>query len=357
MIRHTFLLVILSSIVASYGYSQVSMGIITTEQRFIRNAVDSTLFIVRQDYTLRNIHDPEAPEYGLGGKEYFGRAYYLAAYAGGELVVAVSEITPWDLDPNFEQFSENDSIKPVLSTVAIKGMNSNEFIPIDSSLGFRTHSGIVSAEIDFGHSSLQIKRNSLDPTGWGIFVYSTEALVNDEAAELHFKIYKIKPDFSDEGVIGEISNPTINGSLIGAIYVTESFGIGSINLEMAGVVNEENLTWGVKPIPQPTVSIELVPLESTIGEEKRIQVEFLNYRDSSPLPLLTIVDQDRQLTYETNREGVIHLICSPEDLAEGVVLHLNDQKAICIEQAGEYSVECKYESSLFFPKRQGANCN
>ena len=94
------------------------INFLTDNQLLIRKSLDSALFIIRQDYVLRDTSNRHPTEYGREKNEYFGRTYTFAVLSDYKLWCDAKIQTPWLYDSNYLQLGQIDSIRPVLSKIA-----------------------------------------------------------------------------------------------------------------------------------------------------------------------------------------------------------------------------------------------
>src|SRR6516225_6354876 len=92
--------------------SSIDASFISGDQKLVRMAIDSSLCILRQEYTLTN---RSGNEYGRNGRSYFGKSYTIGVLAEGKIWTDSRIRRPWDMDGNYDRFRGIDSIKPRLS--------------------------------------------------------------------------------------------------------------------------------------------------------------------------------------------------------------------------------------------------
>src|SRR3569833_4717471 len=97
------------------------------DQKMVRTAIDSSIYIVRQDYTLTN---RSGNEYGRNGKSYFGRTYTLGVKANGRIWTDSRAVRPWDTDGNYDKFRTIDTIEPRLSNVCARQVVQGGYVQV-----------------------------------------------------------------------------------------------------------------------------------------------------------------------------------------------------------------------------------
>ncbi len=245
-------------------YSQITKNLFTSEQEFISKATDSVLYIIRQDYVLRDTTQNNPNEYGRGGKEYFGRIYTLAIASENKLWCDAKIRTPWLLDANYNPYKRIDSIKPYLSKTAIRPINQRKFMPSDIQL-FEIQSEYDSllSKINlcyfiFKTPIKEIKniKETKDSTGWVILAYTSEDITRNDSCNINIAIYKAQPQFKSAEVDAVIKSPAITQNILGGIYINPIFSVGKIELLFSGILNKRTLYWYVSSLPKQGIKVQ-----------------------------------------------------------------------------------------------------
>ena len=133
----------------------------------IHATVKDAVYLIRQDYHIRDTTDPARRPMGLNRNPYFGRFYYLAMNVNGNLITDASVRTPWMQDPNFSMVRDSAKLLPELGTTAIRRLSDTVF----RNIGHRL-SDTIPANIELPDSSLAL-----------IPVHSQSGLLPDTVAD------------------------------------------------------------------------------------------------------------------------------------------------------------------------------
>ena len=202
MYKKTLLLLLLSFAATQWSHAQILDSFLSSEQEFIKKATDSVLFIIRQDYVLRD--HGTGQEYGRGGRDHFGRIYTLGVLSENKLWCEKTVRQPWVKDVNYNQYREVDSIMPLLSKTAIRRLTEKEFTEIDLLDSLHVPDSALSMlNIAALHLKKPLRGVSQMPTsfqkqGWMIAITSKENIYENEATGFKYHIYKAKTNPNPE---------------------------------------------------------------------------------------------------------------------------------------------------------------
>ncbi len=254
--KKTLLLLILLNTLAVFAQNdRINFGLMSADQQFIKAATDSALFILRQDYVMRDTALNE--DLTLDNQNFFGRNHMLAVMVNGVLLTDARIFQPWLNDTNFVQYSENYGLQPVNTTLSIRSVNESNFSPINYeiiSLNPETdsllsaHSLLILKSQNQSSPSLTPVFNTTDSNGWVLFVYSDENIELSETTQLKFAIFKGSPDFFNNAKLTK--QPEIN-NIIGGVYLVPRICTGNIMFNIGGFVRKAPIiNWYVKVLPE-----------------------------------------------------------------------------------------------------------
>ncbi len=243
---------------------------LSEEQRFIKAAIDSTIFIVRQDYVLRDMSKTPPVEYGRAGMDFFGRTYGLGIIANNRLWVPISTSTPWLADENFLNYSQADSLRPFLTTVNTRSLFSSEYENwnIEPKLSESKYDSILNSSYIYSynlpekHKSLNIKNNSID-SGWVLLAYCPRKFADYDTSEIEFAIYKTNPIFNPATNTAILKKVPDLENIIGGLFFNVNISVGKIEILLAGIIYQEDSVWTISNIPVEPVDITLTPRKKT----------------------------------------------------------------------------------------------
>lgn len=260
MKRTTICIIIL--LAPYFGFSQIFSGLLTDDQNMIRKATDSVLYIIRQDYVLRDTTNKIPSEYGRGGKEYFGRIYALAIISDNKLWCDAKIRAPWLEDVNFKPYQHIDSVRPYLSKTAIRQINQRKFQESDIQLfGLQSKYDSLINKIGICYYSqkkllkgIKYLNETKDSTGWIILAYTSEDFSHNDSCNINLSIFKAQPHFKPNEADAVVKAPSITQNIIGGIYMNIAFSIGEIEVFFSGILNKRSLNWYVSTLLKLPVS-------------------------------------------------------------------------------------------------------
>lgn len=348
------------------AHGQVLEQFLTADQQFIKKTTDSVLFVVRQDYILRDT--TTGTEYGRGGREYFGRAYGLVVLSEDKLWGENKLKMPWLADTYFAQYSEVDSIQPILSKTAIRSINGKEFREVAiEQLATTTYDSLLekvaltSYPLKEELPSIAQQAATQNQDGWLVVIYMKGKVTEDENGNLYHLIYRPKPNFNPNSLESKIVDPSITTNVLGGIYFTTNISIGKMELTFAGVLNKRPINWYISTLPQE-IETSSITSNDTVPrviqnvnpiEDRFIKVKFL-HKEGFPLKRLCGIQKENgEQTFCTNEQGIAEI---PAIESEQSVIILNGVKAICGKEGKTVKVVCKYSEGKLVPKKAIKKC-
>jgi hypothetical protein len=234
------------------SYAQSNPGtdasFVSGDQKLVRMAIDSSLCVLRQDYTLTN---QKGMQYGRNGKEYFGRTYTIGVMADNKVYTNAQLLKPWEGDPNYDKFKATDSIKPRLGATYARPLVKSAYVTVipDTASPQGSDSAIATLSSPDTASNIGRVRNSQDRGGWLVLVASREAFSTNDTLPLNYTIYKAQPQFTETNNKGYIKNMPVKENLIGGIYFISRISLGRITFIAAGILGKDKTGWYVQAFP------------------------------------------------------------------------------------------------------------
>jgi len=227
--------------------SSIDASFISGDQKLVRMAIDSSLCILRQEYTLTN---RSGNEYGRNGKSYFGKAYTIGVLAVGRIWTDSRILRPWDEDGNYDRFRTIDSIKPLLSGTFVRKVVSSGYTAVraDTSL-HSTDSALAVYHSPDTLPSISLVNNYRDRGGWLVVVASREAIGMSDTLPVGYTIYKAQPQFTAKGTRGYLKNMPVKENVIGGVYFQSSVRLGRIIFAAAGILGKDKEGWYIQLFP------------------------------------------------------------------------------------------------------------
>lgn len=240
------------------AFSQANRILFTSEQEFILKATDSVLYIIRQDYVLRDTISINPNEYGRGGREYFGRIYTLGIVSEGKLWCDAKVNNPWLFDPNYNQFQHLDTIRPVLSKIAIRQINSRNFVNLDLQIITKQteYDSLLNKLVITNYipknqmKSIANIKETKDSTGWLLLAYTNDEISKNDSCNINIAIYKSQPRFKQNSCEAEIKQPIVTQNLLGGFYFNTNISIGKIDVIFSGILNKRPVNCYISTIPK-----------------------------------------------------------------------------------------------------------
>ncbi len=217
----------------------------TNNQQLIEEAVRGGLFLLRQDYQLKDT--VSGKYYGRGG-DVFGSIYALGVKLRGGYCLADRGIHPWEYDVDFNEY--RSTYMPVMYKIYRREMASAIMTECPVWEGKQVRE-LVSGKFSFVEDSL-FRNEGFDTdltagkkAGWFVWVVSNKAV--EEATfgtEVSYTIYRKKLDIREN--VGEyaIDAPSTNQKVWGGIYVEPvQTAVGQITFRLIGVVDKQENQW------------------------------------------------------------------------------------------------------------------
>ncbi len=340
------------------------INFITSEQTFIKQATEDVLYIVRQDYVLKDTTSVNPNEYGLGGNDYFGRIYRLAVLSDNKLWCENSIKTPWHFDENFEEYRNNNAIRPELSKIAVRKINETNFKSINLSEIQATNYDTLLykfsiCNINLKDSLTEIKniKEKKEGNSWIILASTKENIKINDTCDIKLSIYRLPVKFTNDKLDAIAKKPIITKNLLGGIYFNEKISIGKIELFFTGILNKRPLKWYISTIPKNKNIIVANTSNDTLNvirnENNFATIKFVHEDGFNLKNLCNIKPANSEQEYCTDENGVVKIPVSNDK----ILISLNGKGAICIKKGETKEVICKYSRGKFIPKKIIKKCN
>jgi hypothetical protein len=243
--------------------SSIDASFISGDQKLVRMAIDSSLCILRQEYTLTN---RSGNEYGRNGRSYFGKSYTIGVLAEGKIWTDSRIRRPWDMDGNYDRFRGIDSIKPRLSGTFTRQVVGSEYMAVKEDTSFRSaDSGLAAYQSPDALPNIALVGNYRDRGGWLVVVASKEAIGTNDTLPVGYTIYKAQPQFTATGTRGYLKNMPVKENVIGGVYFLSSIRLGRITFAAAGILGKDKEGWYIQLFPtgdEGRAADDLTPLKN-----------------------------------------------------------------------------------------------
>lgn len=261
------------------GFEQFEKFSLSGNQQLTENAVKNGLFIIRQEYKLRDVETKK--NYGLGENNYFGEVFSLGVKTTGGYYVSDKLTHPWDYDSNFDRYRDETKYVPVISTREYKSLEDSVYSPLSiDEKSFKDLSEKPFFKIEnnriFENKGFLIDMGSGKKEGWLVWVVTNEPVAKNPNTPISLISYRKGLVFEPEKASYEIENPSFNKEITGGIYIVpEIKQIGQITFLLAGFLQFENNKWNVIKIAENSTieksnpKNELTPLNEKANKDDK----------------------------------------------------------------------------------------
>jgi hypothetical protein len=212
-------------------------------------AVDSSLCILRQEYTLSN---RSGSEYGRNGKDYFGKTYTIGVLAGKKVWTDSRLLRPWEGDGNYDRFRSIDSIKPRLSGTFARQLVRSGYTAVKEDSSSRgTDSGLAVLQSPDPLLNIALVGDCRDRGGWLVVAAGRDGFPANDTLPVSYTIYKAQPQFSASDNKGYLKNMPVRENIIGGVYFISNISLGAITFSAAGILEKDKRGWYVQLFPAP----------------------------------------------------------------------------------------------------------
>jgi len=218
------------------------------DQKLVRMAIDSSLCILRQEYTLTN---RSGNEYGRNGKGYFGKAYTIGVLASNRIWTDSRIRRPWDMDGSYDKFRSIDSIKPRLSGTYARQVVRSGYTAVKEDTSSRnTDSALAVYQSPDTLQNITLVNNYQDRGGWLAIVASEGPVSVNDTLPVSYTIYKAQPQFATPGATKTyIKDIPVKENVLGGIYFISMIRLGKITFAAAGVLGKDKKGWYIQLFP------------------------------------------------------------------------------------------------------------
>lgn len=218
---------------------------VSLDKKLITAAVDSSLCIVRQDYVLKDTNDNA---YGRQNRDYFGRTYQLGVITGNRVWVDKKTATPWTLDGSYDNYKNNDTIKPELSHVAVRFLPGTTFRSLDYKIDNSTE-GYATYPLETESITIPNIRRNKQGDGWLVVVHSREDITLKEDCALEYTIYMPNLSIGEKSSEAVVKKMPVKEKILGGVYYTYQIKAGQVQFLVAGILKKKGSEWVIESLP------------------------------------------------------------------------------------------------------------
>lgn len=231
------------------------LSILSADQRFVRLAVDSSICLIRQEYTLI---DARGNEYGRNSDPFFGRQYGLGVISDSGIWVGAELSSPWTADRNFEKFRSSDSLTPHLGKTFLRRPGQGGFTQLTNhpATPATNHPATPAVRGSLfcmgrpeGLASIPCSFDVKDTAGWLVLLTTGGGTDIGDTTHFVYNTFQPKLSFADPSGKGYLKNMPEENNLVGGIYYTCAISLGKISFAAAGILQKDEKGWYIHPFP------------------------------------------------------------------------------------------------------------
>jgi hypothetical protein len=232
-----------------------------TKSGSIENSLKSSLFIIQQNYQLKDITAKKMiligkdKLYGKDGKPNFGTVYTFGVKTANGFYSNSKVVLPWLYDPDFEEYKRSAQYVPVISETNYSKWEGRVYEELKYSPKQIVSEGdslVFVGSNMFGKVGMNPDPASGKKNGWFVWI-----LLDEEAGAdaFSFEIVAAEHNFDSRNTASEITNvPVSHKTIEGGLFVTErTTELGQIALDVSGLLFKKGDQWYIKqPVADKT---------------------------------------------------------------------------------------------------------
>lgn len=225
-----------------------SFGIFgTSSSNLVTDAVKPGLYLIKQEYVLRDTTNVNPQRYGFNNKDYFGCDYSLGIVLDRRMTTYGNILKPWEGDANYDNYRDNHTIRPDLSKRMFRNISDSTYLQARDTISFLGDSIFFS----FAASNMpgfMSQYPSGKQEGW-IVTLSGEKAQIDTLTNFTVNTYRNELDFENGLKNYEVKKLTLDDDLLGGFYIIPHYTqLGVIEFKVAGFLIWEEGKWYIRPL-------------------------------------------------------------------------------------------------------------
>jgi hypothetical protein len=207
----------------------------------VESHIKSNLFIIRQDYQLKDNSTRRGAYFGREGKPSFGTVYTFGVRISGGYYTNSRAAFPWLYDANYNSFENKTQYLPVISGTNYREWNNQAYRRLDFPVG---NISVPSDSILFVRSKAfkgrGLAQGANVKNGWFVWIVQTSK-ENSDSILLEFFLAEQNENL-------EIPDKSVSDkTIIGGLYITQSAS-NSDQADLSGILYKSDNKWFVKQI-------------------------------------------------------------------------------------------------------------
>jgi hypothetical protein len=243
---------------------------LSANQKLIEDAICDGLFVVQQNYQIKDTSTTPPTFYRWGNDPHLGTVYVVGIKVNGGFYSESKILFPWNGHTNYEQYRNIAHYVPVISATNLRPSDSTHFItmpfdPTACKLQADSLTVFVKSDLFVGKGF----RENYSPgkkEGWLAWIIADKQFYVVDTLPYSFLIYRTELVYEQAKRRYEIKNPMTNKEILGGLYIVpELSDIGQITFNLSGVLINIDNKWNVVRLDQNTSASPLQPVQQTSG--------------------------------------------------------------------------------------------
>lgn len=217
------------------------ISVFSSGDKIVKRALDSTICIVKQEYSLFGKNNKE---YGWQGRSYFGSSYRVGVITSSGIKTDRRITMPWADDKNYDQFKKADTLKPRLTKTYTRRLAEKGFSEYaDAHIDTAGKSGFVNYASNSPVDINTIK--TVDSAGWVDVVSIRKNHGLSDTVQFVTSVYRASIAYKDTSNVPYIKLNNTKDNIIGGVYYSCIVTRGRIEFQAAGIIKKNAEGWYV----------------------------------------------------------------------------------------------------------------
>jgi hypothetical protein len=258
---------ILLSFTAGAQNLQLPSGLqLSSNQQLIEDAVKDGLFVIRQNYQIKDTSVTPPAYYRWGNDPHLGTVYTLGIKVNSGFYGDNKIMFPWNYNTRYEQYRNIANYVPVISETSWRSLDSTRYktTPFSSdSCSLQSDSLAVYVKSAlFAGRGFHENYSAGNKDGWLVWAVSDKPASVADTLPFSLLIYRTKLVYEAGKKRHEIKNPVTDKKILGGLYlVPEVSDIGQIIFKLSGILIKIDNKWNVVIPDRNTAASMLQPAQ------------------------------------------------------------------------------------------------
>jgi hypothetical protein len=249
-IFYTMIYGILSLTVGAQNLQLTSGLQLSSNQQLIEDAVKDGLFVIRQNYQIKDTSTTPPTFYRWGNDPHLGAVYALGVKVKNGFYGYNKILFPWNYDTRYEQYRNIANYVPVISETNYRQLDSTRYktTPFPANACSLLADSLVvhlKSELFAGNGFFE-NYSPGNKDGWVVWVVSDKPVAVTDTIPLSLLIYRTKLVYEAGKKRYEIKDPITDKEILGGLYVVPETGdVGQILFKLSGLLIKIDNNWNV----------------------------------------------------------------------------------------------------------------